>query len=81
MTKIIIELTEEMAQDLIRRERAITKGYHDVLSIDDKFLLEYFVYASLVDRYGKCGTLHDKIDFQHELTGKITHDFGVGDKA
>ena len=55
----------------------MTKGYRDVLSIDDKFLLEYFVFASLVDRYGKCGTLHDKIDFQHDLSGKITHDFGV----
>lgn len=81
MIKITIELTEAMAQDLIRRERAITKGYHDVLDIDDKFLLEYFIYASLVDRYGKCGSLLDKIDFQHDLSGKITHDFGVGDKV
>lgn len=77
MTKITIELSKSVAEDLIRRERTMTKGYRDVLSIDDKFLLEYFVFASLVDRYGKCGTLHDKIDFQHDLSGKITHDFGV----
>lgn len=77
MTKITIELTEAMAQDIISRERAMTKGYYDVLKIDDAFLLEYFVYASLVDRYGKCGTMLDQIDFKHDLSGKITHDFRV----
>lgn len=80
MTKITIELTEVMVQDIIGRERAMTKGYYDVLTIDDAFLLEYFVYASLVERYGKCGMLIEKIDFQHDLSGKITHDFGVCDK-
>jgi len=69
MTKIIIELSDSMTEDIINRERMQMSSFADPSDLQDAQLLKYFTFGALVDRFGKVGMLIDKIDFQYELAG------------